>query len=107
MYQVRVIVDHFMIGTTSYEKDSVMQVNQVVRDYLVKEKRVVDITDGDSGEGKGASQTNEATGYNRRDMQAGKTPPVVSTAPSPSKAQPKATPKKRGRGRPRKVKVDE
>lgn len=105
MYQVRIIVDHFTIGTTHFPKGETIQVNQVVRDYLVKEKRAVDITDGDTE----VDETPKATGYNRRDMQADGTPPIPVPQATP-KAQPKATPatpKKRGRGRPRKVKVDE
>ena len=54
MYKIRVIAEHFNIGTTHYPVGSELEVNAVVGDYLLSEGTAEAITDG----------------YLRRDMKA-------------------------------------
>lgn len=66
MYKVRIIAEHFNIGSTHYPVGSEVEVNEVVGDYLLKNGSAEAITDG----------------YLRRDMKA-------QTNPKPKRGRPR------------------
>jgi len=73
-YVVRVIQDHFCIGSTHHPKGSELTVSAPIFDYMIRTKSGECVED--------PREPKAVAGYNRRDMQAEDNPAVV---PPPEK----------------------